>query len=258
MTAATGPTTVVAVLVAAGSGERLGAGVPKAFVEIDGVTLLEHAVRRFATHPAVGTIVVVAPAADVSRAGVLADAAAGHDGPTPRSGWSDGSALGRARVLVVAGGATRQASVAAGLAVTDAGFVLVHDVARPFVPGVVIDAVLAALTDGADAAVPVVPIHDTVRRVHPDGSFAGTVDRSTLVAIQTPQGFRRDVLVAAHEAGRHLAVTDDAALVEAAGGAVAAVAGSDEAFKVTTPLDLTRAQAVARLGSASTPDVTTG
>jgi 2-C-methyl-D-erythritol 4-phosphate cytidylyltransferase len=237
MTAATGPRTVAAVLVAAGSGERLQAGIPKAFVAIDGVTLLEHAVRRFATHPAVTGIVVVAPAADLDRAAELTRSAA---------------ALGDVAVEVVAGGATRQLSVAAGLAVTRAGFVLVHDVARPFVPGAVVDAVLAALDGGADAAVPVVPIHDTVRQIHPDGTLAGTVDRSTLVAIQTPQGFRRDVLVAAHAAGRGVPVTDDAGLVEAAGGTVVGVPGSEDAFKVTTQADLARATALARLGSPAT------
>jgi 2-C-methyl-D-erythritol 4-phosphate cytidylyltransferase len=91
-----------------------------------------------------------------------------------------------------------------------------------------------------------VPVHDTVRRVGADGAFAGVVDRSALVAVQTPQGFRLDRLVAAHEAGRELAVTDDAALIEAAGGVVVPVPGSEESFKITTPLDLARAEAVVR------------
>ena len=147
----------------------------------------------------------------------------------------------------VAGGTTRQESVAAGLAALapDIDTVLVHDVARPFVPATVIAAVVAALTAGADAAVPVVPIHDTVRRVGADGGFAETLDRSSLVAIQTPQGFDRAVLAAAHEAGRTLAVTDDAALVEAMGRVVVAVPGDDAAFKITRPWDLEIASAVA-------------
>lgn len=150
---------------------------------------------------------------------------------------------------VVAGGPTRQASVAAGLAALPGGIerVLVHDVARPFVPGSVIDAVLAALTAGADAVVPVVPIHDTVRRVSADGTLSGVVDRSTLVAVQTPQGFRCAALAAAHhEAGERVA-TDDAALIEAMGGTVVAVPGDERAFKITTPLDLAYAETVARL-----------
>ncbi len=148
---------------------------------------------------------------------------------------------------MVAGGSTRQLSVAAGLATLASGvdYVLVHDVARPFVPHDVITAVITALLDGADAAIPVVPVHDTIRRVDAAGEFAGIVDRSELVAVQTPQGFRRAVLVAAHEAGRDLQATDDAALVEAAGGRVVAVPGSEAAFKITRPWDLMVAEAVA-------------
>ncbi|GAB2470758.1 2-C-methyl-D-erythritol 4-phosphate cytidylyltransferase [Jatrophihabitans fulvus] len=212
--------TVAAVLVAAGSGSRLGADVPKAFVRVAGRTLLEHAVDRFRDHPGVGEIVVVAPQAQLRAAADLAAA------------------------TVVAGGATRQASVLAGLAAVTADLVLVHDVARPFVPGTVVTAVIEALTAGADAAVPVVPVHDTIRRIGPDGGFAGVVDRASLVAVQTPQGFRREVLVAAHEAGRHLEVTDDAALLEAAGRTVVAVPGADEAFKITRPWDLRVAEAI--------------
>jgi len=227
MTAATGPATVAAVLVAAGAGERLGAGVPKAFVEVDGVSLLGHAFARFAGHPRVRDVVVVLPA------GVSVEL--------------DG------RFTAAVGGATRQQSVAAGLAevAPDVDVVLVHDVARAFVPAAVIDAVIDAVAGGADAAIPVVPVHDTVRRIAADGTLAGTVDRSSLVAVQTPQGFRRSVLLAAHEAGRDLPVTDDAALVEAAGGTVVPVPGSDEAFKVTTPADLARATAAARTARLS-------
>jgi 2-C-methyl-D-erythritol 4-phosphate cytidylyltransferase len=226
--AAYGPSTVAAILVAAGSGQRLGADVPKALVPAAGATLLEHATARFLAHPRIGTVVVVAPATHLGQAEALTGA---H---------------------VVAGGATRQESVAAGLAALPAGvdYVLVHDVARPFVPAEVIDAVIAALRDGADAVVPVVAIHDTVRRVGPDGALAGVLDRSSLVAVQTPQGFRRDVLVAAHLAGTNCAATDDAGLVEAAGGRVVAVPGADDSFKVTTPADLVRAESVAQLRSA--------
>lgn len=210
-----------AILVAAGSGERLGADVPKAFVEVGGRTLLEHALGTFCSHPGMGEIVVVVPGDRVAE--VATDP----------------------RVTVVAGGATRQASVAAGLAALsdDVQFVLVHDVARPFVPTAVVDAVLAALHDGADAVVPVVPVADTVRRVDADGMLAGVVDRSTLAAVQTPQGFRRDVLLAAH-AGATEVATDDAALVEALGRHVVAVRGSDSAFKITTPADLARAESI--------------
>jgi 2-C-methyl-D-erythritol 4-phosphate cytidylyltransferase len=218
MAAAHDPPVVAAVLVAAGSGERLGAQVPKAFVEIGGRTLLAHALERFTVHPAVRDVVVALPAG--TPAAVVAPAAG------------------------IPGGATRQDSVAAGLAALapDVELVLVHDVARPFVPAAVIDAVLGALRDGADAAVPVVPIHDTVRRVDATGALVETVDRTTLVAVQTPQGFRRAVLAAAHARGA-AGATDDAVLVEAMGGTVVAVPGDAAAFKITTPADLARARA---------------
>ena len=234
--AAIGPRTVAAILVAGGSGQRLGAKVPKAFVRVGGATLLEHAAARFAGHPALGPVVVVAPAGYHDQAAELV------------------------ALPVVAGGATRQESVAAGLAhlaPLEVEYVLVHDVARPFTPPAVIAAVVDALRAGADAVVPVVPIHDTVRRVDADGALAGVVDRTTLVAVQTPQGFRRDVLIAAHAAAIDT-VTDDAGLVEAQGGRVVAVPGADEGFKVTTPLDLARAEAVVRLLSAQAPSVPGG
>jgi 2-C-methyl-D-erythritol 4-phosphate cytidylyltransferase len=136
--------------------------------------------------------------------------------------------------------------VAAGLAALPAhvDLVLVHDVARPFVPVEVIERVLAALADGADAVVPVVAIHDTVRRIDGGGMLGELVDRSTLAAMQTPQGFRREVLAEAHARGAQSSTTDDAALVQALGTPVVAVAGSDAAFKITTPADLARAQAI--------------
>jgi 2-C-methyl-D-erythritol 4-phosphate cytidylyltransferase len=234
--AAHGPVTVAAILVAAGSGQRLGAGVPKAFVRVAGATLLEHAVARFAAHPGVGSVVVVAPASHLDEAAALTG------------------------VTAVVGGSTRQASVAAGLAALGdhVEYVLVHDVARPFVPAAVIDAVVAALREGAGAVVPVAPIHDTVRRVGTGGALGEVVDRSTLVAVQTPQGFRRTVLVAAHGRSAGLVATDDAGLVEAFGVPVVPVPGADESFKVTTPADLARAEALAGLGSAPPPPVPGG
>jgi 2-C-methyl-D-erythritol 4-phosphate cytidylyltransferase len=218
--------TAAAILVAAGSGERLGAGVPKAFVRVAGRTLLEHVVTRFVAHPAISSIVVVAPRSHLDEAAQLAGCP------------------------VVAGGATRQESVGRGLAAAQQNvrFVLVHDVARPFVPPSTITAVVDALAAGAPAVVPVVPIHDTVRRLE-SGALGSVVDRSSLVAVQTPQGFRRDVLAEAHSSGA-AGATDDAMLAEALGYAVVAVPGADEAFKITTPLDLARAEAVALLSGS--------
>jgi 2-C-methyl-D-erythritol 4-phosphate cytidylyltransferase len=215
---------VAAILVAAGSGTRLGADVPKAFVSVRGRTLLEHACAAFTTDR-IRDAVVVAPAGWTDRAGALCSA------------------------TVVTGGATRQDSVGAGLAAlaADVDHVLVHDVARPFVPASVVDRVLAALADGADAAIPGCAVTDTVKCVDADGSVI-TVDRSALVAVQTPQGFRRDVLDAAHAAASATAATDDAALVEAQGGRVVIVEGAREAFKITDAWDLALAEWVVARG----------
>jgi 2-C-methyl-D-erythritol 4-phosphate cytidylyltransferase len=222
--AANGLRTAAAILVAAGTGERLGAEVPKAFVPVAGRTLLEHAAARFVTHPLVRDVIVAVPAAFTADAARHAPAA-----------------------TVVVGGVTRQESVACGLArvAPDVEVVLVHDVARPFVPTEVIDRVLAAL-ERADGAVPVVPVTDTIRACDPrTGELGQLVDRTRLRAMQTPQGFRRAALVEAHERGHGLQVTDDVALVEALGRPVVAVAGDERAFKITVPLDLALAEVLA-------------
>lgn len=216
---------VAAVLVAAGSGERLGAGVPKAFVDLGARTLLEHAVDRFAGHPRIRDLVVAAPPEHLARAGELA-----------------------AGAVVVAGGDTRQRSVSAALATLaeDVDTVLVHDVARPLVPAELIDRVLdALLTDGVVAAVPAMPVADTIRRTDPaSGELAGLVDRSRLLAMQTPQAFVRSVLVEAHRAADGADATDDAALVESIGARVVAVRGDQRALKITAPVDLVLAEAM--------------
>lgn len=210
------------VVPAAGAGTRLGPGTPKALRLLAGVPLLVHAVRRLRECPSVGPVVVVAPPDAVPEVTALL---AGCD------------------VQVVAGGAERQDSVAAGLAaLPEVELVLVHDAARALVPISVVEAVVAALRAGAQAVVPVVPVADTVKRVEA-GRVVATVPRADLRAVQTPQGFVRTVLVQAHHAGRTL-LTDDAALVEALGIVVQTVPGAPEAFKVTTPFDLLVAEAV--------------
>jgi 2-C-methyl-D-erythritol 4-phosphate cytidylyltransferase len=223
--AAHGHPIVAAILVAAGDGVRLGGAVPKAFTVIRGRTLLEHALVPFRACGAVRDVVVVAPGLYVAHAAAL---------------LSD-------EVTTIAGGPTRQASVSFGLAAvaTDIDTVLVHDVARPFVPVEVVDRVLAALAEGADAVVPTRPVTDTIKQVDEEGAVVATLDRSELRVVQTPQGFRRAVLEAAHAAGVGRNFTDDAALVEAHGGQVAVVDGADEAFKITRPWDLALAEAVA-------------
>jgi 2-C-methyl-D-erythritol 4-phosphate cytidylyltransferase len=198
--------------------------MPKAFCTVAGRTLLEHAVERFRQHPAVRDIIVVAPLSHLEQARALAGDAS-----------------------VVAGGATRQASVDRGLGAlaVDVDAVLVHDVARPFVPAEVITRVVAALASGAQAVIPVLPIADTIKRVDAAGAIVATLDRTQLRSVQTPQGFVRSVLVAAHAASRDISATDDAALAEAVGAAVLVVDGADESFKITRPWDLVLAAAVA-------------
>jgi 2-C-methyl-D-erythritol 4-phosphate cytidylyltransferase len=220
--------TVAVVLVAAGAGERLGAGVPKALVNLAGRSLLDWSVAAFRDHPGVDEAVVVAPAAACAS---LAEqlAAAGFV------------------TAVVPGGTTRPESVQRGLAALNdrVDHVLVHDAARPLVPAGVISAVLAALRSGADAVIPVLPVTDTVKRVDGDGIVTATVERSALRRVQTPQGFAVPVL---REAYRELTVdgaigpTDDAGVVEARGGTVVTVPGDEESFKITTPDDLLLAE----------------
>lgn len=216
---------VAVLIVAAGSGERLGAGVPKALVELGGQPILDWAVWAFVGHPGIDSVIVLAPPESLSLL----------------------SASTTDQARVIAGGPTRQASVGLGLSALDPGveWVLVHDAARPLVTAPMISSVLAALRAGADAVIPVLPVIDTVKRVGPDGRVLATVDRAELRLVQTPQGFRREVLIAAHAAARAtgwLQVTDDAGLVEAIGQEVLTVRGDEAAFKITTPYDLALAQ----------------
>jgi 2-C-methyl-D-erythritol 4-phosphate cytidylyltransferase len=220
--------TVGVVVPAAGAGTRLGAGVPKALRLLSGEPLLVHAVRRLRACPSIGPVVVAAPPGSLTEVQTL---------------------LKPYDVTVVAGGADRQDSVSAALAALpgDVELVLVHDAARALVPVEVVEAVVSALRDGADAVVPVLPVADTVKRVGVDGAVVATVPREDLRAVQTPQGFRREVLEAAHRSAPAL-LTDDAGLVEAAGVTVQTVLGSAEAFKVTTLFDLLVAEAVIARG----------
>ena len=219
---------VAVLVVAAGLGVRLGPGGPKALRSVAGQPLLVHAVRRVLAAPSVGCVVVAAPPADVAAVGELL-------GP---------------EVTVVAGGATRQASVAAALAAVPDGLdiVLVHDAARALAPTALVEAVAAAVRAGHDAVIPVLPVVDTVKEVAASGAVVGTVDRSVLRAVQTPQGFRRAVLVAAHAAAgdEH---TDDAGMVEKLGRPVHTVPGHEAAFKITKPLDLVLAEALLAAGT---------
>ncbi|WP_431803307.1 2-C-methyl-D-erythritol 4-phosphate cytidylyltransferase [Microbacterium sp. bgisy203] len=223
------------IVVAAGAGTRLASGSPKAFVGLDDHTILRHALDGVFRGP-VAQVIVVAPAARVGDALTDALAAAGER---------------RDLVTVVAGGETRQESVGAGLGAVwpDVERVLVHDAARALTLPAVFERVVAALESGHDAVLPVLPVVDTIKRVEAD-AVVEAVDRSTLAAAQTPQGFRRSVLDAAYAAASadH---TDDAALVQAAGVEVWTVPGDERAFKITTPADLERARALLAPASAA-------
>jgi 2-C-methyl-D-erythritol 4-phosphate cytidylyltransferase len=204
---------VGAVVVAAGSGARFGG--PKQLRTLGDRRIVDHAVD--AARASCDTVVLVVPA----------DADWSVDGVQP-----------------VTGGATRAASVRAGLAAlpADIDIVVVHDAARPLADVAMFDRVIAAVRRGADGAVPGVPIADTVKRVDPGGAVTATIPRDELRAVQTPQAFRADVLRAAHAAEPE--GTDDAAVVERAGGRVVVVAGTADNFKITDPADLERAAEV--------------
>ncbi len=205
------------IVVAAGSGNRFGA--QKQFVALNGVRLVDRAVT---TATAVcDHVVVVLP---------------------PGEQWTGPPVTG-----VVVGGATRSASVRAGLASVDADadIVVVHDAARPLASAELFSAVVDAVRGGADAAVPGVPLPDTVKRVVGD-RITATVPRDDLVAVQTPQAFRSSVLRSAHADGGD--ATDDAALVEDAGGIVVLVAGDPRNIKITANADLAVALALEGVG----------
>ena len=226
-----------AIVPAAGRGERLGPGAPKALRTVGGVPMLVLAVRALATARGVDLVVVAAPPDGVEQVRTLL---ASHALDEP--------AVGRtAPAVVVAGGDTRQASVAAALQSLpdDVDVVLVHDAARPLAPESLVCSVVAAVRAGAPAVVPGVLVTDTVKRVGATGVVVETLDRSVLRSVQTPQGFARAVLAAAHAAADPAtSATDDAGLVEASGVTVSVIAGDEEAFKVTRPIDLVLAEAV--------------
>lgn len=148
---------------------------------------------------------------------------------------------------VIRGGAERTDSVRAGLSEAQGHeFVLVHDAARPLTPPAMIARVVGALHAGAEAVIPVLPVADTVKRVRPDGAVEATVDRADLRAVQTPQGFTVAALRAAYDAAPGQLATDDAGLVERAGGTVVTVPGDPLAMKITTAFDLRVAQVLAQ------------
>lgn len=219
---------IAVIVVAAGEGTRLALGAPKAFVPIGGRPMLEHALHSVLGMSEPAQLIVVAPARLVDDAGSIARRVAGPVADL---------------VSVVAGGPSRQASVTAGLQAVEqqVEVVLVHDAARALTPAAQFDRVVAAVDATGRGAVPGLPVADTIKQTDASGTVIGTVDRSTLAAVQTPQGFPRAHLDEAYGAQPD-DFTDDAALVAAVGHPVELVGGDPLAFKITTAWDLQRAE----------------
>jgi 2-C-methyl-D-erythritol 4-phosphate cytidylyltransferase/2-C-methyl-D-erythritol 2,4-cyclodiphosphate synthase len=233
---------VAALIVAAGSGTRMGPGTPKQYIPINGKTALQRSTEAFEQNAFVDDIYVVTDDAHVDGC---------------RETWTGRSDSGKVRA-VVPGGATRQASVGAGLAALSgaADLVLIHDAVRPFVTQACIDRVTAAAAE-TGAAAAAVPVKDTIKAAL-GGVFTKTFDRNILYAMQTPQGFRRDVILRAHAAAETAgrAGTDDATLVEMMAEKVWLVEGDYENIKLTTPEDIRAGQSLAevREGPAARTD----
>jgi 2-C-methyl-D-erythritol 4-phosphate cytidylyltransferase/2-C-methyl-D-erythritol 2,4-cyclodiphosphate synthase len=214
----------IALVVAAGRGQRFGVELPKQYLAVAGRPLLYHSAAAFARHPRVDAVRVVIHPDDRAR--------------------YDAAVSGLGLLDPVAGGATRQESVRLGLeSLTPLApeRVLVHDGARPAVDAGVIDRVLAALDD-APGAIAAVPVGDSLKRAAEDGRVAASVDRAGLWRAQTPQAFRFDDILAAHRAAADRGLSDDAAVAEAAGMAVKLVPGSEDNVKVTTEDDVARVE----------------
>ncbi|HDP95684.1 MAG TPA: 2-C-methyl-D-erythritol 4-phosphate cytidylyltransferase [Candidatus Aminicenantes bacterium] len=214
-----------AIVLAGGRGVRLGGSDPKQFREIDGKEMLRHSVERLLTHPRIRDVILVVPEDRLSRTLVMMD------------GFS------RERIRVVAGKDTRQGSSRAGLAAVVAGrtHVLIHDAARPWIDSALVDRILDALKR-ADAVAPAIAVSDTLVQLDPEGKVADFPNRSIYKRIQTPQGFRLNVIREAHERARRdngVLVTDDAGLVHHYSLArIALVEGDVRNIKVTFREDL--------------------
>jgi len=216
---------ICALVLAAGRGTRFGGTLPKQYLPLGGSSVLRHAVDALAAHPRVDRVLVAIR-------------------PEDRAVY-DESVRGLDLLPPVAGGAERQDSVRLGLEALAAlapSLVLIHDGARPFLDAAMIDRVIDAL-DRAPAAIPGLPLGDTIKRVAGD-VIAETVDRAGLWRVQTPQGFHFAAILDAHRKSAGKALTDDAAVAEAAGIAPLIVAGSDDNLKITTAADLAAAERV--------------
>lgn len=233
---------VAVIVLASGSGTRLGEPVPKAAVEVNSKSLLHHALVGVHKSGLSDMTVVTLPPDCAARCPQLYD---------------DANFFG---AMVTTGGDTRAASVVAAMRTVRAvcslqqilppRVVLIHDCARPFTPPAVYQRVVDELNAGAQAVIPVLPVVDTIKTVDAYGYVTGTPPRTQMRAVQTPQGFEWRTLERAHRRSRRLAaeeaekITDDAMAVEASGKRVVTVRGDADAFKITTPLDLRVARAL--------------
>ncbi len=242
--------TVAVIVVAAGAGVRLGRDVPKAFVELAGVSLLERAVGTLGGLTEPIQVVVVAPAGLESVARAMAERALGAS---------------ECSLVVVVGGATRHESVTAGLAALEPSVttVLVHDAARCLAPADVFELVVQQVRGSGHGIVPALRVSDALKVISGDlssnATLASTVDRSAIVAVQTPQGFPRADLEKAYGASESIDYNDDSDVFIRAGLVVQTCAGDERSLKITTPADLARAHALVlgvdgdrvRVGSAT-------
>ena len=231
---------VIALIAAAGQGTRLGAEVPKAYVELRGRTLLERSVRALLASGVVDEVIVlVSPDMEPQAARII--------GRIDTAGAK--SATNAVPIRLVHGGSERADSVWAGLQAIpdDDAVVLIHDAARALIPPAMVRDVAKRVLEGAPAAVPVVPVADTIKEVAAD-AVVSTPDRSRLRAVQTPQAFRLSALRQANldywAQQPEFTATDDASLMEWHGERVATVPGDTLAFKITAPIDLTLAHAL--------------
>ena len=235
------PQRLAAVIVAAGGGSRMGDGLEKQFRDFAGQPVLAHSAAAFLAHPATARLVVVV--------------AEGRE-QTARNAL--GKLADDPRLRICPGGARRQDSVSAGLAAVKGDaieLVAIHDAARPCLELDMITALIAAIDGGAEAALPVLPVVDTLKQLHA-GQVTGTTARDGLGRAQTPQIFRRDRIAALHQAHEQtVEITDDILLFEAAGDRIAAVPGDERLLKLTSPADFAILTALTS-GTSGTGDPT--
>ena len=235
---------VAVILLGAGNGTRLGRNEPKAFVHLAGRPTLSRALESVFAMTEPTQVIITVPMSYGPIAKQLARSVPGGRDREP---------------TIIVGGSTRQESVAEALKFLEPSIdvVLVHDAARPLTPSLVFDSVASEVRTSNAGVVPGLPVADTIKRTDENGQIVETVDRSVLMAVQTPQGFPREQLVAAHKAAKE-EHTDDSALVADAGYPVSVIAGDPLAFKITTAWELRRAEQLFTESAATSIRVGTG